>query len=522
VHPNTLLPRHWDQLTVGSGIAPEVIAERGYRSIAGPEDYPILKQHGFIKPQWSNVPGLLLPIWTPDGRNGLMVYRPDTPRPGRDGKPNKYEFPKGAGVRLDCPPCSRPMLTDHKIPLWITEGQKKADALASHGLCAVALLGVWNFKGRNAFGGTTLLADFDYIAFNGRHVRIVFDNDVMTKLQVRQALSRLTEHLQRKGAHVTAVYLPQEGGKKVGVDDYLLTHTIQDLEGLIEQLRPQPQPAAPVLRLLDDAPAILNKPLMLLSGRTYAMTWLWVERTVRETLAKDGAVVRLPEPEVSQARHLFVLRDDRELFGDVTDPHVKPLRDLGMMLNVPDSPRDELLWRKKSVNAYRRGMRPDVKDIFLRIVAVYDHFLDFSRSVDEQPRMCRLSACLSLMTWFADAFTVLPYPWPNSPTPGAGKTKWGHCWTKTSYLGHLTSASGSFAALRDLADVGATILFDDAEGLADPKADPDKQTLILAGNRKGVMVPIKEAGADGRWHTRWINAYCPRGFTALKLPFRAL
>ena len=136
--------------------------------------------------------------------------------------------------------------------------------------------------------------------------------------------------------------------------------------------------------------------------------------------------------------------------------------------------------------------------------------------------MCRLSACLSLMTWFADAFTVLPYPWPNSPAPGSGKTKWGHCWTKTSYLGYLTSASGSFAALRDLADMGATILFDDAEGLADPKADPDKQALILAGNRKGVSIPVKEAGPDGRWHTRWLNAYCPRGFTALRLPFPAL
>ena len=155
-----------------------------------------------------------------------MVYRPDAPRHGKDGKLIKYELPKDAGVRLDCPPRCQPMLADPSIPLWITEGQKKADALASHGLCAIALLGVWNFKGRNPFGGTTLLADFDYIALNGRDVRIVFDNDVMTKPQVRQALDRLTEHLQRKGAHVTAVYLPQTGGKKVGVDDYLLTHTV--------------------------------------------------------------------------------------------------------------------------------------------------------------------------------------------------------------------------------------------------------------------------------------------------------
>jgi hypothetical protein len=122
------------------------------------------------------------------------------------------------------------------------------------------------------------------------------------------------------------------------------------------------------------------------------------------------------------------------------------------------------------------------------------------------------------MTWFADTFTVLPYPWPDSPAPGSGKTKWGHCWTKTSYLGYLISTNGSFAALRDLADMGATMLFYDAEGLA----DPDKQALILAGNRKKVSIPVKEAGPHGRWHTRWLNTYCPRGFTALRLPFPAL
>jgi hypothetical protein len=246
-----LLPHHWQQLTEGSGISPEVITEHGYRSVAGPEDIPLLKQYGFTRVQWSRqTPGLLLPVWTADGRNGLMVYRPDTPRLRKDGKPIKYEFPKNAGVRLDCPPRCRPLLPNPNMSLWLTEGQKKGDALATHGVCAIALLGVWNFKGKNPFGGTTLLADFDLIAWDGRNVRIVFDNDLMTKPQVRQALDRLTEHLHRKGAHVTAVYLPQAGGKKIGVDDYLLSHTVQQLEGLIEAPRSQPLPAAPLIELL--------------------------------------------------------------------------------------------------------------------------------------------------------------------------------------------------------------------------------------------------------------------------------
>jgi hypothetical protein len=121
------------------------------------------------------------------------------------------------------------------VPLWITEGQKKADALASRGLCAVALLGVWNWKGKNDLGGTTLLADWDYVALGGREVRIVFDSDVMVKAAVRSALDRLVEHMRRKGSHVGAVYLPSSNGRKVGVDDWLAQgHTVDELKALVE------------------------------------------------------------------------------------------------------------------------------------------------------------------------------------------------------------------------------------------------------------------------------------------------
>jgi hypothetical protein len=520
---SNLVPEHLAQLSRGSGISLDVIRERGYRSIIPPGGFAELKPHGFSRAQGGNLPGLLLPLWTTDGQNGMMVYRPDTPRQGNDGRLIKYEIPKNAGVRLDCPPRCQPMLKDPSISLWVTEGQKKADALASHGLCAIALLGVWGFKGKSPFGGTTFLADWDQISLKGREVRIVYDSDVMTKPHVRKALERLIVHLQRKGAHVVAIYLTMEGGKKVGVDEYLMSHTVSDLEGLIERPRPQPQPAAPIVELLDEDPVNLTRLLMLVDGRGYAETWLPTRTTTSERVTKDGEVIRLPAPAVTKERRLFVVRDDGTRYGDVVDAKVKPLSELPMTTQLPESLPRHLLWRTKAVLAYCLGMRPDPKDVFQRIVKVYDHFLDFSRSLDEQPRMCRLSACLSLMTWFADAFTVLPYPWPNSPSPGAGKTKWGHCWTKTSYLGCLTAASGSFAALRDLADIGATLMFDDAEVLADErKADPDKLVLILAGNRKGVEVPVKEQAPDGRWHTRWMNAYCPRGFTALRLPFRAL
>ena len=150
-------PEHLTMLQ-NSAINEDVIRSRGYRTIANVQD---LKELGFSPSQF-RVPGLLLPLHTTDGKIGLYVYRPDNPRVFEDKKkgrnpdgtyPNKvikYEIPKGAGIRLDCPPICRLQLGDPSVPLWITEGQKKADALASKGLCAIALLGVWNFKGKNA------------------------------------------------------------------------------------------------------------------------------------------------------------------------------------------------------------------------------------------------------------------------------------------------------------------------------------------------------------------------------------
>ena len=50
-------------------------------------------------------------------------------------------------------PASRDMLGDPSVPLWITEGCKKADCGAHYQLCIVALSGVWNWRGTNDIGG---------------------------------------------------------------------------------------------------------------------------------------------------------------------------------------------------------------------------------------------------------------------------------------------------------------------------------------------------------------------------------
>ena len=88
----------------------------------------------------------------------LVVYRPDTAPIGPDGKTRKYLYPTGQRQRLDCPPRCQPLLANPSVPLWVTEGQKKADALASHGACALAVLGVENWR---------ILGDWQHVKLRG-------------------------------------------------------------------------------------------------------------------------------------------------------------------------------------------------------------------------------------------------------------------------------------------------------------------------------------------------------------------
>ena len=227
-----LLNSHLEHLQ-GSAISTEVVRERGYQSILGTKQ---LADLAFSKAQ-QRTPGILIPLWGVDGGQVGHQYRPDNPRLNPTGKPIKYENPSGSSIRLDCPPRCQKLLGDPSIPLWITEGSKKADALASKGACAISLTGVWGFKGKNASGGVTFLADWDHITLKERTVYLAFDSDITTKKQARQALDRLAEHLHRKGALLSIIYLPHHGRQKTGIDDYLVDHTLEEALELAEDVQ---------------------------------------------------------------------------------------------------------------------------------------------------------------------------------------------------------------------------------------------------------------------------------------------
>jgi hypothetical protein len=226
-----LLPKH-EAMLRASAIDPSVAAERGYQSITSKAE---LERLGFKRWQ-CGVPSLLVPIHSAGGGVALYHHRPDTPRLDARGKIVKYEFPKSARMAVDVHPRILDLIRDPIVPLFITEGIKKADAAICGGLCCIAVIGTWNWRGTNERGGKTVLPDWDYIAFKdandrSRQVYICYDSDVMLKREVHQALARLAAFLKSKGASVAFIYLPHgEHGAKVGLDDYLAAgHTSADV-----------------------------------------------------------------------------------------------------------------------------------------------------------------------------------------------------------------------------------------------------------------------------------------------------
>lgn len=211
--PPNLSKDHLSMLLDESAIDPEIVRGRGYRTSPGRADAPAT-----FKP-YQRRAGLVMPMYSPDGESTSHQLRPDRPRKDKGGDPIKYETPAGAPIIADVHPCNLDRARDPAVPLWITEGLKKGDALASRGACAISLIGVWMFRRPKS---AEMLSCFDHVPLSGRLVSVVFDSDVMVKAGVQLALERLVGDLEDRGAQVRVVYLPDgEGGGKRGVDDYL-------------------------------------------------------------------------------------------------------------------------------------------------------------------------------------------------------------------------------------------------------------------------------------------------------------
>jgi hypothetical protein len=228
-----LLDSHHRQLKASS-ITDEVIAARGYRTIRHRSEVP----DEFAN--WQRRLGLLVPTYSPDGKASGHQLRPNKPITRKDGRAPKYETPHGSRITLDVNPLMLEEVRHGDGDLWVTEGCKKVDSLASRGEPAVGFIGVWNMAVPKT-KGTVPLSCWQHVRLRGRRVIIVFDADARTNPDVQEALRRAVRMLSGLGAIVLVVYLPEvDGDGKAGVDDYLAAG------GTVAELRMMAAPYKPV------------------------------------------------------------------------------------------------------------------------------------------------------------------------------------------------------------------------------------------------------------------------------------
>ena len=213
-----------------SALSDETILGAGIKSVP-PRDIP--KKLGF------DIPGLIsmyeIPYPGCEGYSRFKAFYADSERYYKDGseKP-KYMARKDSGNCLYIPLKVIPILKDVSIPLYITEGEKKSLKATKEGLPCIAISGLWNWSN----GNKELLTDFDQIELNGRTVFIVPDNDFLLpnrkgeRKNLKQAVHELAYCLIDNGAKVDWIEIPQEGDKKVGLDDYLCSYTVEDFKKL--------------------------------------------------------------------------------------------------------------------------------------------------------------------------------------------------------------------------------------------------------------------------------------------------
>jgi Domain of unknown function (DUF3854) len=165
---------------------------------------------------------------------GLGFFRLKLERKQKEGK--QYRQPRGTTNQFYVPrvlPDHDRVRADPTIPLIISEGEKKAIKGCQEGLTVVSLPGVYGFSFKKDDTNNPI-PDLDRFAWEGRDATIVFDSDPSerSKGDVDRARRWLAALLTVRGANVWAVILPDDGKTKVGLDDYLLRHSVQEFLAL--------------------------------------------------------------------------------------------------------------------------------------------------------------------------------------------------------------------------------------------------------------------------------------------------
>jgi len=244
-------------------------------------------------------------------------------------------------------------------------------------------------------------------------------------------------------------------------------------------------------------------------------------RPIQKINGKVYSALSLPlEDEKGNTENAIVVFDETftELYCDIALEGHKPINEAPFKFEVVNLDQADCVL---SAAAYQNIVleknhldKPSVS--FKYIKENIDRFVGFDGSFASQDQMSAMLACWTMATYITPILDTVGYFWPNGEK-GSGKSQCLKTVLQMSFLGRTLTAGSTYASVRDQADLGAALGFDDCEKIKD--MDSSKRELLLAGNTKGVTATVQvPGGRDGEWKTRKVDAFAPRAFTSIGLP----
>lgn len=240
-----------------SGLLEDTVESAGIKDDATSDTVGVLLRDKY------HVKGFVIPYLGLDGRP-LKFYRVKVLASLNGNKPAKYLQPKAAGNHLYVPPTLHSLepkwAKDTTVPLFITEGEKKALAGVQAGLPIVAVGGVFSWRthihilergvvrvedkpsakvvhlddrGEKAYR-TEVAPELEEIEWRGREVILIFDSDATNNPEVQRAAFELANWLGERGAEPKQISLAgvipdsvlrradRDTSAKLGLDDVLV------------------------------------------------------------------------------------------------------------------------------------------------------------------------------------------------------------------------------------------------------------------------------------------------------------
>ncbi len=198
------------------------------------------------------------------GKKTMPFYRTKLRKPKKKKLPKhgekkevtiKYTQPARSGVHLYMPMALRKFQDElvetgnPQLEIYITEGEKKADAMSSRGYLCLGMGGIWNFKKKHEDSILDYLKPWR-CASGGRQrtIYMIYDSDALEegkdymRTNFLNACARFSTYMRQSDFRLKTVVLPDvlETGK-TGLDDWIVYHEAKgnDLDMEVEKLKKQ-------------------------------------------------------------------------------------------------------------------------------------------------------------------------------------------------------------------------------------------------------------------------------------------